>query len=412
MKNYKTLIITVDELWLKGANKDFFSKTLKKNLKRVLKTFHPAKFIYNDEGAKHVVSSELEFTDELIKRLLKTTGLNSIMPALVTDLSLESAKACIVKILPDLPVTAKSFRVTTKRTNKGFKVGSMQTSKELGSIVLQNKPHLKVQMKNADLEIIVSVLQKNIFISYERFFGVGGLPVGTAGSMVTLLSGGIDSPVASFLMAKRGVDQSFVFFHAHPFVGDEVVEKVKRLTTKIKPYVRFCPLHIVPFGAIQQTIAEKCPEGYQTLFFKIYMLKTANALARHLDAKGLITGDALSQVSSQTLDNIACVDQCLPGTTILRPLIGMNKIEISNLAEKIGTYKISIEPHDDACAMLSSKHPVTKGSPETCKQFLTEYPLNEAINECLQQTKRVVINLEEKISELQSYTEVDFNPHL
>lgn len=408
---YKKLIIAVDELWLKGSNKHLFTKALRKNIRRALKEFPDTGHSYAVEGPKHIIRFEKPISKDIILRLTKVTGISHITPVIEVPLNLEEAKQRVKELIAPVVESFSTMRVVTKRSNKKFPTDSMTTSKEIGAAILQVGSHLKVTMKNPQLEVRVQILADHMYLSYEKFSGFGGLPVSTAGKMVTLLSGGIDSPVASFMMAKRGVEQTLLFFHAYPFVGDEVVEKIIRLSRKVKPYLRYGPLNIIPFGNFQQKITQLCPDGYQTLFFRIYMVQIAQAFAKHINHIGIITGDALSQVSSQTLENIRAIDHCGRDITILRPLIGMNKIEIQNIAKQIDTFDTSIEPHDDACSMLAPKSPVLNASLETCDRFLKDYPMMDEMIECLKGTKRVVKNEKGEVTYLSSYQDVDFSKY-
>lgn len=408
---YNQIIISVDELWLKGANKHIFVSALKKNIRRAFKCINFTDYKYTTEGPKHIIRSEKGFTDEVFDALKKVTGIHNITPAIEVERDLAQAKQAAIRLIKDLAEKNQTFKVVTKRSSKTFPLDSMTISKDLGAEILKCYNHLKVDLKKPDFTVKVSVLKNHIYISTKKILCFGGLPVSTAGSMVTLLSGGIDSPVAAFQMAKRGVEQSFLFFHAYPFVGNEVIDKIFRLSEKIRPFLAYGPLNIVPYGDIQQKTAGLCPKGYQTLFFRIYMLKTAHIFAQHVKHQGIITGDALSQVASQTLTNINTVDQCLPKVTILRPLIGMNKIDIQNIAREIGTYETSIEPHDDACSLLAPKSPVTHANAKICLKFIEKYPLEDMICTALNKTKRLVKGSNGEMVECLPYKGIDFKQY-
>jgi len=262
----------------------------------------------------------------------------------------------------------------------------MQLSAEIGGRILMAYPELRVDLGAPELRISLRVLEDGIYVHTSQFEGIGGLPAGTSGHVVVLLSGGFDSPVAAYLMAKRGCSLSFVFFHAYPYVGDEVKAKVRELVEVLCTYQQRCSLYIVNYGRIQQAIAEACDPTYRTVLFRWYMLRAAELLANKLQAEGLVTGDVLGQVSSQTLSNLALLDRAtlLP---VLRPLLGHNKREIIDLARRIGTHDISVRPHDDACALFAAKHPILRPSQAYWGRILSELDPRIELAACVEQAE-------------------------
>jgi thiamine biosynthesis protein ThiI len=248
-------------------------------------------------------------------------------------------------------------------------MSSQDLNCQLGARVLEQFPHLKVSLNAAELEIEVRIFKEAIFLAVEKYTGIGGHPVGMSGHVVTLISGGLDSPVASVLMSKRGCKQTLVFFYARPFVGPAVVDKIKLLTAQLAPYQVGCMLAIVPFGNVQKEMAARCRNDYRTLFIRLLMVKCAALLAKEFHAQALVTGDSLSQVSSQTIWNLCALDahSRLP---IFRPLIGLNKSEIIELSRRYGLFNISVMPHDDACALFAPVHPIIKADPGYVEEFV------------------------------------------
>jgi tRNA uracil 4-sulfurtransferase len=240
-------------------------------------------------------------------------------------------------------------------------------------------------------------LKNNIYVATRKLMGMGGLPVGTGGHMVSLISGGFDSPAASYLMAKRGCRQTFIFFYAYPFVGEEVKDKILKLVQILGQYQRHSRLYIIKFGEVQDVISKHCKEDYRTLLFRKAMIRSAALLAGKLKADGLVTGDSLGQVSSQTVWNISVVDN-ITRLPIFRPLIGFNKVEIIGMSKKIGTHDISVIPHDDACSLFAPKHPVIRPNLKYLERFDKEVDLDEYLMKCLKEAEVFDISLKGELT--------------
>ncbi|EPZ49469.1 tRNA sulfurtransferase ThiI [Bacteriovorax sp. BAL6_X] len=377
---YKSLILTVDELWLKGKNRKSYYKKLQTNLSRIFSKYHHTSWKLKNNQQRLVAESEEEFSEELIHRLTSVAGLSSVTPMRSCPLDLDYVCELAVKELSQL-TNVKTFKVQTKRALKQFPKNSDEINRYIATAILKNTD-LKVDVRNPDLMVDVKVMNEEIYLSWEKIPCIGGLPVGTSGHAVTLLSGGIDSPVASYLMARRGVRQSFAFFYAYPYVGEEVKEKILELGKILSKFQDSFKLYVLPYGDIQNYIAKNCKEDYRTLFFRKYMMDTSAYLARRAKASALIMGDALAQVSSQTLQNMSVLDRSCP-MLVMRPLIGMNKLDIITEAKKIDTFETSIIPHDDACSMFAPKHPVIKADTKYFMEFCEEHDLSELIKECV-----------------------------
>ncbi len=378
------LIVNVDEAWLKGKNRKSYYVSLKKNLRKVIKHYHDHEFTLNNEQQRFVFHSDVEYEPILITRICETPGVHSVLPIEQGPVDIDIIRERIFEKVK-LMSQDKTFKVRTKRVNKTFQMGSDQINRYIAKKILE-ETHLKVDVKTPDIMIDIKVLNDFIFFSFEKRMGVGGLPVGTNGSLITLLSGGFDSPVASFMMSKRGVKQHFIFFHAAPYVGDEVKEKIVTLSKRLAHFQNGTALYIAPFGEIQTYIAKHCREDYRTLLFRKYMMDVSSALARKLGADGLLMGDALGQVSSQTMQNMKVLDKYCENI-VMRPLIGFNKIEVIRKAEQIATFDISKEPHDDACSLFAPKHPVTRAKESYVQKFLAEHDMTELIDKCLAQSE-------------------------
>jgi thiamine biosynthesis protein ThiI len=367
----KDLLIGVDEVWLKGANRSRYMAKLGVSIQETIKEFNQGRFKVVREGPVYWVEGVCEFSDECLQAISCIPGVRNI--ELVKKLggqtesntplsAIEQVKMIgqvAIDILAGLDRRLGSFKVDTRRSDKEFPIESLEVSREVGNLVLSAFPMLRVDLRNPESTLRIRILKKGTFVSISRYQGVGGLPLGISGHAICLLSGGIDSPVASYLMAARGIRQTFVFFHAYPFVGNEVKDKVIELAKTLTRYQDVGRLVVVPFGDIQNRIAETAHKSYRSLFFRRYMVRCANLLAPKIKAKALILGDSLGQVSSQTLENISVIDQ-ESKLLILRPLIGMHKEEIVRLGERIHTFSISKLPHDDACELFASSHPTTR----------------------------------------------------
>ncbi len=386
MKDYQTLLLSVDEVWLKGKNRRILLNILKQTLHSVVRAFHGENFTLKLEGPKFALRCQEGFSELIAGELQNIPGLYQIGLCREIACDFDLITPVILEEIDQLPELPKSFRIITKRTEKSFPMNSMEVSRKVGHLIRRHHYGLPVTMDDPDLTINIRITHERIYIYTKSVKAVGGLPVGTGGHLVTLLSGGFDSPVASFLMSRRGCDQTFIFFHAYPFVGDEVKDKVLSLSRVLSKYQRRGQLFIVPFGDMQSLVAKQCRQGYRTLLFRRYMVEAGEILAKRLQADGLVTGDALGQVSSQTIENISLVERGLE-LPLLRPLLGFCKQEIIDWSRRIGTHDISVRPHDDACAMLASKNPVTRGSSHYWQRFLEEHDFSEQLSGLIDQAE-------------------------
>lgn len=382
---YKSIIINIDELWLKGKNRKYYFQTLKDHVQMVLRAFAgDEKVGLRNEQQRLIAKKETGFSSETIEALIKIPGVATVQPAI----SIAKDKELILPTLIEkLNAELNKDRITTfkvkaKRIDKSFPHNSMDLAREMGHLLLKEFSCLKVDVRNPEIMIDIKVMQDKILISTEKFTATGGLPVCTSGHTITMISGGFDSPAASYMMSKRGCRQDFIFFYSYPYVGDEVKQKIISICEVLSQYQRGCKLYVVPFGDVQNQIAKDCREEYRTILFRRYMVATANYLADRVKADSILTGDALGQVSSQTMRNMTVVDE-FSRRLILRPLIGFNKLEIIRLSEKIGTHDISIIPHDDACSLFSPKHPVIKADFKYMRDFNDQHDYKELLNTAL-----------------------------
>lgn len=406
---FANLVISVDELWLRGKNRILYLRAATDHINAVFKAYHPDKFQYKLQSGRLYYTSKTFFTQELIEALTFVPGLASISPCKVLtrlpEENLENVYEEILKELKSFETTPVTFRALVKRVDKTFSQTSVVIGREIGHRIITRYPLAQVDLKKSEMVVEVRILPKHVTISTESKKGIGGLPWGITGSAVTMLSGGFDSPVASYLMAKRGVKQAFVFFHAYPFVGREVLTKIKSLAAVLAKYQRQSHLYIVPFGDIQNLISKECRQEYRTLIFRRYMVEISNMICERVNADALITGDCIGQVSSQTMQNLHLMDKASE-RIILRPLLGFNKLEILNLASSIGTHDISILPHDDACSLFASKTPIIVPNIEYWKTWDAEFDISADLKKAIEQTQSYSINLKGELY-LKDYFSLD-----
>lgn len=357
-------VIRYAEIALKGSNREWFEKRLLQNLRRHLDPL--GKHHTWKVHGRMLVETELPLAD-VAQVLAQVPGIANFSLAHQTTHKMEElGQVCgeVVRQYLEGRPEAKTFKVECKRADKGFPLNSQQLAAEMGGAVLEACPELKVKLVEPDLELGVEIWGGNRAVVYlEKQPGQGGLPVGTSGRMLSFLSGGIDSPVASWMMMKRGVEVVYLNFHSFPFIGEESREKVIQLVEHLSRYQPHSTLLIAPFTEIQKEIKAHCAERMRTLLYRRLMNRIANGLKEKYKIKGYVTGEALGQVASQTIENLACTEAAadLP---VLRPLIGLEKGQIIDLAKQIGTYPISVQPFPDCCTVFQPRKPETRGDLE------------------------------------------------
>jgi thiamine biosynthesis protein ThiI len=393
---YNNFVISADELWLKGRNRNLYLRAVLKHISAIVKNYHPASFSQKILSQRIFYNSDIPFSEEVLDAILKVPGIASLSPCRVIKRSegddLENMYEEIIKEVIFFKTESKTFRATVRKNDKSITLSSPIISREIGHRILEAYPLAKVDIKTPEIVVDVRILDNEISISSNTRRGIGGLPWGSTGTAVTMLSGGFDSPVASFMMAKRGIRQSFVFFHAYPFVGPEVLDKIKSLSSVLAKYQRQSHLYIIPFGNIQNLIAKNCREEYRTMFFRRFMVEITNMLCDRIKADAIITGDSVGQVSSQSMGNLLLIGKT-SRRLIMRPLIGFNKQEVMDLGEVIGTHPISILPHDDACSLFASKNPIIKPNLDYWNNWNPEIDLSSELTRAVDNAETYSINL-------------------
>lgn len=354
----KVILIRYGEISLKGLNKSFFVDTLIRNIKDSLK-FLDYKKIQKIQG-RFILRVEEKDIDKACQALLKIFGIASISVAVRVESDIEiikeTAKSLVERQL-DLN-EPKTFKVNTRRADKKFPLTSPQINGELGGFVLKEFPQLNVDVHDPELVLYVEI-RESAYLYTDIMQGKGGLPVGTGGRAALLISGGIDSPVAGYMISKRGVELIAVHFHSYPYTSERARDKVVKLMEIVARYSGRVKLFVVPFTDLQLAIGEFCNERYSTLIMRRYMMKIATEIAKKNKAMALITGESVGQVASQTMESLMVTDNAtdLP---VFRPVIGMDKSEIIAIAEEIETFETSILPYEDCCTVFVPKHPQTK----------------------------------------------------
>ena len=348
--------LSYGELSLKGKNRGQFERMLRNRIHKSLNGYNHELV---DDLSKLYVMVDNNDMDEVIEKLKKIFGVVGLNPSARIGSEDEEIKAKVLEVANyAYEQGARTFKIAVNRSNKGFEKKSMDYARELGAHVLINSSFEKVQMKDPDVQINVDI-RKNVYVYTERIKTYGGLPIGSTGKGLVLLSGGIDSPVASFMMAKRGMRINFVTFHSFPFTSRQALEKIKELTDILSIYTGKTRLYSMNILKMQEAINSKTKKELATILTRRVMMRLAERLSETMNYQALITGESLGQVASQTMGGLTCTNASMERLPVFRPLIGMDKTEIIDIAKEIGTYEKSIEPFEDSCVIFAPKHPVT-----------------------------------------------------
>ncbi len=378
----KVILIRYGEIHLKGQNRPYFERKLLDNIKKALIDVPDVKVI-RSQGRFYVE----DYTDEnaVIQALTRVFGIVSISPAYKIEKDFEVlvkySKRIIEGLLPGLQKEELTFKVESRRADKRFPMNSMEISRELGARLLKAFPQLKVDVHKPEVLLNVE-MREFCYLYHQSIPCAGGMPAGTNGKAALLLSGGIDSPVAGWMIAKRGVELTAVHYHSFPYTSDRSKEKVIDLARILTRYTGSMRLHIVPFTKIQQELYENCPDEQLTILMRRFMMKIAEEVAKREGAAALITGESIGQVASQTLEGLVVTNDAV-SMPVFRPLIGFDKIDIMNLAQSIGSYETSILPYEDCCTVFTPRHPVIHPKLERILRSETLVNGDELIKEAL-----------------------------
>lgn len=363
---YSEIMVRYGELSTKGKNKKDFIKQLGQNVRKALGTFEGIE-VKAQHDRLHVTLNGAD-SDAVMKRLKGVFGIENFSLSVKVAKDIDEIKQTAIAMVKEVFKPGMTFKINTRRQDKEFQYDTYQMNEIMGSALLEAIPELTVKMKHPDLELRVEVRMNGVFLSGETIQGAGGLPVGTGGKAVMMLSGGIDSPVASYYALRRGVKIDMIHFYSPPYTSEQALAKAKELTARLAGYSGGIQFIQVPFAKIQETIKEKVPEGYLMTVQRRLMLRLTAAIAEKRHAKGIFNGESLGQVASQTLESMAAIND-VTSMPILRPLLSMDKTEIIKVAEDIDTYDLSILPYEDCCTIFTPPAPKTHPDLEKSRKY-------------------------------------------
>lgn len=385
------ILVKNGELVLKGLNRNSFEDVLIKNMKRHLSDI--GKFNFTKSQSTIMVEPESDETDldDATEALKKVFGIAALSRAAVCEKDINDIIKTAKNYLEDELLTAKTFKVEAKRSDKKFPLNSPQICRELGGQILKAFHHLKVDVHNPDIVVTVEIRDRFAFVRGNNIKGAGGMPTGTSGRAAVLISGGIDSPVAAYMMAKRGIELISVHFASPPYTSELAEMKVMELLKKVAAYSGTITTYVVPFTEIQEAIRDYCPEDYFTLVMRRIMMKISEEIAKSQNCMALITGESVGQVASQTIYALGCTDNAT-NMPVFRPCIGMDKEEIIKISRNIDTFETSIQPYEDCCTVFTPKHPKTKPKVQDVIDAENKIPnLDEMMKKATETAKRVFI---------------------
>lgn len=387
----KLLLIKYGELSTKKDNINYFIKTLKDNIEASLNGID-VELIY-DKGRMFIKTNEDNF-DEIIDKLKHIFGIHEIVIAYeLPNNDIEELKSSLVEIIKDKEID--TFKVETKRSNKNYPLTSMEISRILGGVVLKNKENVKVDVHNPNTYINIEIRLNNAYIYFDRIKGIGGYPVGSLGKGLLMLSGGIDSPVAGYLALKRGVRIEGLYFESPPHTSEAAKNKVIKLAQELSEYSGYVKLHVVNFTEIQETILKNCPHEYLITIMRRMMYRISERIAKNANAKVIVNGESIGQVASQTLTSMSVINETIK-MPVIRPVACLDKIEIIEIAKKIGTYETSILPFEDCCTIFVPDHPVINPVASLAQEYESSFDYEELIRKCVKEHEIIKVTNEIK----------------
>ena len=391
MNQQEIFLLKLGEVVLKGLNRRSFEDKLLSNVRRRLRGCGSFQ-VYLRQSTIYVEPQgecDMEAAWEACRQVF---GVVTLARAVPCEKTVEAITDTAAKYLAPEFARAKSFKVESKRADKSYYLNSIQISQEVGGELAERFPSVAVDVHDPDLTVYVEIREKAAYVHAPAVPGAGGLPVGMGGRAVSLLSGGIDSPVSSWMMARRGVELEMVHFVSPPYTSQQAQDKVLELAHLLTGYCGRLVVHIVPFTKIQEDIRKNCPEEYFTLIMRRFMMRLAQAVARKIGAKALVTGESLGQVASQTMLALATTDDVCE-MPVLRPLIGMDKVEIIRIARQIGTFDTSILPYEDCCTVFTPRHPCTRPKLEDVRAAEAALDVDALVQEAFAQSHWIRVKI-------------------
>ncbi|MGD9679038.1 MAG: tRNA uracil 4-sulfurtransferase ThiI [Vulcanibacillus sp.] len=385
---YEYILVRYGEIALKGKNRNSFEEKLVKNIRIVLREFQGIK-VSKTYGRIYVHLNGVPH-ESVIQSIRKVFGVHSLSLVIKTDIELESIKKTALELVQKFKTKPKSFKVVVKRPYKPFPYNSPEIADIVGRHILINTDEILVDVHNPEITVHIEIREEGVYIFNEIIKGFGGMPGDSAGRGLVLLSGGIDSPVATWLGMKKGLMMEGIHFHTYPITTEESIRKVLDLSKILSNYSGQFKIHLVPFLEVQSEIRKYAPESHYITIMRRMFLRIAEKLAQKNNVLALVTGESLGQVASQTLQSMNTINN-VTNMPIIRPLITMDKIEIIKLAEEIGTFETSIRPFEDCCSLFVPKNPATKPSLHICDNVEKYIPIEDLIDEALEKTKTLTI---------------------
>lgn len=388
---YTEIMVRYGELSTKGKNRKTFIMQLAQNVKRALADF-PALKIHADRDRMHILLNG-EDSEEVIPKLSKVFGIQNFSPSIRIEKEMPAIRAMVQEVVREVYTPGKTFKITAKRSDHSFELDSNGLNQELGGAVIEAIPEIQVQMKKPDINLRIEIRKDAAYLSYETIRGAGGLPVGTSGRGMLLLSGGIDSPVAGYLAMKRGVEVEAVHFASPPYTSEQALQKAKDLAGKLVPYVGTIQFIEVPFTEIQEEIKRVVPQGYLMTITRRLMLRLTDAIREMRKGLVIINGESLGQVASQTLQSMVAINE-VTSTPIIRPVVSMDKTEIIEIAEKIDTFELAIQPFEDCCTIFAPPQPKTRPRLDKAQDYEARLDLEGLMARALEGLKITEISAE------------------
>lgn len=379
------VMVKYGEIALKGLNKSTFEDMLQKNIKRRLKDLGQFEY-FRKQSTIYVTPPEGADMDVIVKRLSYIFGIGAIQRCAVFPKDFAAVAEGAEEYLRSALECAKTFKVEAKRSDKAFPMKTPDIQQELGGVVLSHFPHLKVDVHDPEVTVRLEIRDNGAYLGAERIVGAGGMPVGSSGKALLMLSGGIDSPVAGYMMAKRGLVVDCIHYVSPPYTSERAQMKVEALCERMTNYCGDIKFYCVPFTEIQEALRDNCPEEYFTVLMRRLMVKIANKICERDGYGAIITGESVAQVASQTLTALYCTNEAAE-YPVFRPVIGMDKKEIIEISRKIETYETSTLPYEDCCTVFSPKHPRTKPRIEDVKAAEQSYDFDSMIEKAVAETE-------------------------
>ena len=382
MNNNEILLLKLGEVVLKGLNRKAFEDKLMNNVRRRIRRFGDFRVLVRQSTIYVEPQNDQCDMESAFAACCQVFGVAAVARAVPCEKTVEAIVETAVAYLSDDFAAARSFKVESKRADKLFPMTSIQLSQAVGGELAERFPHVTVDVHNPDLTVYVEIREKYAYVHAPSVPGAGGLPVGMGGTAVSLLSGGLDSPVSSWMMARRGVQLEMVHFVSPPYTSQQALDKVLELARLLTAYCGRMVVHVIPFTKIQEEIRKNCPEEYFTLIMRRFMMRISEAVAKRAGAGALVTGESLGQVASQTMLALGTTED-VTTLPVLRPLIGMDKVEIIRMARQIGTYDTSILPYEDCCTVFTPRHPCTRPKVEDVREAEAALDVDALVAEAL-----------------------------